>query len=929
MHARSDLRRVILISATVLTLAGAAAAGEEEAKKDKPDFPPFEKVSEDFEEVVSTADGSEPFYRLWKRDKDAQLLAELPKEFEKTKFFIVPTVAGGDTELGVYSIWHHMIGQDASYVRWERYDKQLALIAPNLQYRATGDAESKSATERVYTDRVVLTVPIATMGPGGGPVIDLDQMLVRNSSKFFGRFTANADFGLTKIDSAKAFPHNLELTFEFPSADGRLVQIHYSIGAPPADPSYEPREADRRVGFYYVDFVDRSKYEGPSPKRRYVTRWHLEKADPSLKMSPPKRPIIYHIEHTTPIRYRRWVRDGILAWNRAFEQVGIINAIEVHQQDQRTGAHMDKDPEDLRYSFVRWTNSSMGFAIGPVHSNPETGQIYEADIVMDENFLRSWKVDRLDTELAATAMAALDADLADWFTENPAWDPRYRFADASDRADVLRYQRALADGTADGIEPPPTMLPTVWDVHRARLGLPTMACMCQRGASFGVTTMRDAIDLAMVAPYGDDDDGDDGGKDEDASDLDGLPEAFVGPLLKDVIMHEVGHTMGLMHNWKGSVAHDFAAINSEAMKGTTPLAGTVMDYTPTNIVVEGDELVQGDFTNIDIGPYDMWAIEWGYTTEDPLPIARRAAEPGLAFSAEEGQAGPDPHAKVWDLGEYSVDESRAIMTFVRTARDRIVERGVKDNESWQKAREIYGHLIGMHFQAIARASNWIGGAYVNKYRRGDEGAPDPVRPVEVERQRDALAFMIESALDEDAFGLDPDLLARLGVDNWYDEGYSTPQDYPIHDQVLGIQAVTMTLLLNPTRLRRILDNEVRTPAGADALTVPEVLNALQAAVWSAPERARGYTARNPMFSGIRRNLQREHLDRLIDLARGMRWPNASGATITTLAREQLREVRKRIEGYGSVNSDDYTRAHLNDAKDRIDQALEAAYFRTD
>jgi hypothetical protein len=777
----------------------------------------------------------------------------------------------------------------------------------------------------VFTDTVILTAPIVSTGPGGGPVIDLDQVLVQNSGKFFGRFTRQANFGLTRIETAKAFPYNLELTFSFPRAGGQIARIHYSIGTPPPSPGYQPREADRRVGIYYVDFIDRAKYDTASPKRRYVERWHLEKADASLRMSPPKQPIIYYIEHTTPIRYRRWVRDGILAWNKAFEQVGILNAIEVYQQDATTGAHMDKDPEDLRYSFVRWTNAGMGFAIGPSHVDPETGRIYEADIVMDENFLRSWRVDQLDTELAAAAMSALDADLADWLSAHPSWDPRYRLARPADRADVLRYQRALAEGTTDGMEPPPTMDPNVWHVHREALGLPSTTCLYQRSSMFGATLLRAATALDLAAPFGEDADA------GDETMLDGLPEELVGPLLKDVIMHEVGHTMGLMHNWKGSAAYEFADINSEQMKGKTAMTASIMDYAPTNIVVEGDGMIQGDHANIDIGPYDMWAIEWSYTFEDPDPIARRAAEPGLAFSAEEGQAGPDPQAKVWDLGRNSVDQAEAQMQFVRVARERIIERGVDDNESWQKARQLYSHLLGAHFWSVAGASNWIGGAYVNKYRKGDPGATDPITPVEVEHQRRALQFVIDNALNDEAYGLDPQLLRKLAVDQWYDEGFQSMPDYPIHDQVLSLQSVTLTMLMNPTRLRRIQDNELRTDEGEDTLTVPEVLNALRDTIWVDASALDGgpYTNRDPMFSTLTRNLQREHLNRLIDLARGMRWPNASGATIATLARQQLRDIRDRISEYSQLELDDYTRAHLADSGERIDRALEAAYIRVD
>lgn len=346
---------VVVLAGSVFALP---AAGQQ-------DFPPFEKVSEGYRKVTPPADGSAPLYTVWVRDRDGQMLAELPVGFEGQRFFVVPTVAGGDAQAGVYSIWHYAIGQDARSLYWQQHDKRLALIEPNMAVRTTGDAESQAATERIYTDRVVLTTPIVAMGPGGGPVIDLDDVLLRQSGAFFGNFTRGADVSLAKIKSAKTFPSNVELTLEFPRAGGQLASVHYSIGVPPQTPGYEPREADRRVGYYYTSFTDRSRRGVDGQTMRYVNRWHVEKADPSRAISPPKKPIVYYIEHTTPVRYRRWVRDGVLAWNKAFERVGIVNAIEVYQQDAQTGAHMDKDPEDLRYSFVRWTNSSMGFAIGP------------------------------------------------------------------------------------------------------------------------------------------------------------------------------------------------------------------------------------------------------------------------------------------------------------------------------------------------------------------------------------------------------------------------------------------------------------------------------------------------------------------------------------------------------------------------------------
>lgn len=874
---------------------------------------PFDKVSKGFEKISTSGEGS--IWTVYQNAEDRQLLAEIPRGQVGKNFYIVPTIAAGDPEAGVYSVWHARVGRETMQLRWKQVGDELVLIEPNLSVRSQGDAESKAATERVYTDRVVLTVPIIAKGPNGGHIIDLDALLLRQSEPFFGSFLRGANVGLAEIKSAKAFPYNIELSFELPGAGGRLVTVHYSIGTPPPSRGFKPRIADRRVGFFYTDFTDRAKNDGESQKIRYANRWNLEKRDPSLKLSPPKEPIVYYIEHTTPVRYRKWVRDGILAWNRAFEQVGILNAIEVRQQDAQTGAYMDIDPEDIRYSFVRWTNSHMGFAIGPSHTHPETGEIYEADIVMDEVFIAGWASDHVTSQLAREAMRGFDAETVAFFAENPEWDPRVRLALPGDRERVLEYARAKREGREYSGEVPPTFAPMVWSEPDPHIAAQGGVCSALHELTHQVARTRTAFEAGLIPV------------DEDEQMLDGLPESFVGPLLKAVIMHEVGHTLGLTHNWKGSTQFSYAEMNSAELKGVKAHSTSVMDYQPINIVASEGDLIQGDWDMIDIGTYDMWAIRWGYSDKGHEEIAREAARPEHAFSSDEGQQGPDPHAKVWDLGENSLDYADNQLRLAKRIRAKLLTDVVKDNEPWQKAREAYQQTLGMQMGALSTASNWIGGAHTNKFRKGDEGAPDPIRPVDVERQRRALAMICANAFTESAFGLTPDLLAKLGAEQWWDEGGNDPQDWPVHDQVLGMQASALSMLLNPTRLRRILDNEQRTPAGEDALTVPEVLEHARDAIWSYDSDKGGYTARNPMLSSVARNLQREHVNRLIDLATGMRWPGASAATIQTLARQELRAVRASIDAMLKRNPDAYSKAHLSDAAERIDKALDASYIR--
>ena len=195
------------------------------------------------------------------------------------------------------------------------------------------------------------------MGPGGGPVIDLDALMVGQAEKFFGRRARGINRKLVSIKTAKAFPKNVELAFEVPLTRGVLKTLHYSISVIP-NTGYKPRESDERIGYFLTVFKDLTKTGSDGTNFvRHINRWNIQKRAPSLSLSPPVNPIVFFIEHTVPVRYRRFVRDGILEWNKAFEKIGILNAIEVRQQDARTAVFMDIDPEDVRYNFFRWVSS--------------------------------------------------------------------------------------------------------------------------------------------------------------------------------------------------------------------------------------------------------------------------------------------------------------------------------------------------------------------------------------------------------------------------------------------------------------------------------------------------------------------------------------------------------------------------------------------
>ncbi|MBN2592858.1 MAG: zinc-dependent metalloprotease [Sedimentisphaerales bacterium] len=952
---KSKISSTLLILAIIITMLTSVVTSAEKppsekpaAPKPKPEFPPLDQVLKDYEKVISTADGQRSLYEIWTREKDGQMMAAIPSGYisKSKKFFIALTIASGEDFAGLQA--------GDMYVYWERYDKRLALIEPNIRVKSTGDQESKSSVERLFTDRVILDVPIETMS-GGSPVIDMDELLIGQANKFFGPRVRISNPRLIKIKKAKAFPMNVELAFEVPTEDGRLQTLHYSISEISGTAGYKPRKADERIGYFTTGYQDFGQFKDTETMVRYINRWHLEKADPKLKISPPKDPIVFYIEHTTPVRYRRWVREGLLFWNKAFENVGISNAIEVYYQDERSGAHMEKDSEDVRYNFIRWLSNNRGTAIGPSRVHPETGQILDADIILTDGWIRHFWTNYHEI-MPEIAMEGMNPETLAWLQDHPNWDPRIRLAPPAQREYIM--QELTKHGHLPyGGHPMTQVNPDLigddeYDGLIGRTSQVNGLCTLARGKAFDVAMFR--MYLALMADEGEEGGGQDEDKDkekdkekekekkkEDEKEkepmIDGMPESFIGPLLADLTCHEVGHTLGLRHNFKASSVYTMAEINSEELKGKKPLAASVMDYLPVNMNFKDGE-VQGDYTMIGVGPYDIWAIEYGYTQNEGSlkDILSRVAEPELQYGTDEDTFGPDPLARRYDFSKDPLDFAHNQMRIAQHNRERIIEKLVKEGDSWAKTRKAYEMTLSMQMRAVSMMTNWLGGAFVYRDKKGDKGGRLPIEVVSAKKQRDALNFVIENTFRDEVFGLTPDLLRRMTVDKWLDDMSFTSSalsdaTWPIHDRIMGIQANVLAMMLYPTTLRRIYDNEFLIPADEDALTLPELLDTISNEIWSEldQEPSKKYTAREPMISSLRRNLQREHLELLIDLSRSDYFGTAAYKPIANLVMEKLRQIKQykidRFSGTLEDNLDPYTRAHLKDAGVQIQKALDAHY----
>ncbi|MEE9296723.1 MAG: zinc-dependent metalloprotease, partial [Phycisphaerae bacterium] len=553
-------------------MALAKAQDKDASKEDSSPFPKFEKVTKD---MVS----SEGLFTLWyypksAKDKDKEkLLCQIPAAFLGEQFMLSTSFSGGGFFTG--------FPLDERVVKWELLDKQLLLIEPNTRFVVDEKKTVSDVVRRTYLESIRTAVRIVTKSPSGDPVIDLGALLKSNFADigWMSRGQGGSiNSKLSKWTKKKAFELNVEIGVELavsnmhPPGSYDKKMVHYSFWKLPKS-DYKPRVADDRVGYFLTANRDWSKpTEARDLFNRYVDRWHLVKRDSSLDLCEPKQPIIFYIEKTVPVRFRRAVRDGILDWNKAFEKIGFVGAVQVRQQTD-DNEWKDLDPEDMRYSFFRWVVSGSSFAMGPHRSNPFTGQIYDADIIFNDSMVRVWEARfHRSTSTAITAMKARDPALRQFFEAYPQfkrtdrqWE-QFRFGQDDD-ADLRQAVRQRLIDRGD------------------------QSCDYLEGMRHQMAVAR-----TMLA-------------DQPGEVID----RFLYDVIKEVVSHEVGHTLGLRHNFKASTIYDLDEIKRRRKTGQAT-TGSVMDYNPTLFFVK--DTMEGHFVTPTIGPYDYWAIEYGYRPVD-------------------------------------------------------------------------------------------------------------------------------------------------------------------------------------------------------------------------------------------------------------------------------------------------------------------------
>lgn len=520
--------------------------------------------------------------------------------------------------------------------------------------------------------------------------------LMGGPSVLKGTYVADA----SALQEVKTFPQNIEIKslLSFTTdRDPYSVIAHRSLIRLP-DVPMKKRLQDNRVGYFSMD---RYLYTSNADKivpLTFINRWRLEPRpedmDKYLKgeLVEPAKPIVFYVDNAFPPKWRETVKQGIEDWNTAFEAAGFKNAIKARDYPVNDP---DFDPDDMRYSCVKYAASPTANAMGPSYIDPRSGEILTADVIWYHNILsllHRWR-----------------------FTQTAAVDPRVRKNKFDD--DVMRES------------------------------------------------------------------------------------------MRYVASHEIGHTLGLMHNMGASYSFPVDSLRSPSFTkkyGTTP---SIMDYARNNFIAQPGDVEKGvTLTPPILGVYDIFAIEWGYrlipdakTPKEELPtlykwIDEKKNDPMYQFGAQQFFGTIDPTAQTEDLGndhikagDYAVSNLKIIM---KNLEDWTMDKGA----DLEPVKEAYADVVTQYARHLRHVMPYIGGVRFYEIRQGEPGASKTYYTKK--DQKRAMEWLLKQARSYNSWLTPAPLMQKLSLEPGMYDKY---------------QVAVIGCLLHPANLSRIADGEKSNP----------------------------------------------------------------------------------------------------------------------
>jgi hypothetical protein len=710
-------------------------------------------------------------------------------------------------------------------VRWERDGDRILLRTVSFQNIAPDSLPISISVQQNNFMPILRTFAVeARNSDRPGVVIDAGPLFEQDIQAISGMTSAmrrqfqvrRLDPARTFIDWVRSYPINVEvahtLTYdagEPPTQSGTAtisMQMRQSMILLPADPM-RIRYQDPRVGWFSLTQNDFGTRTLGVAQRSVIRRWRLEPSDPAAyargELVDPVKPIVYYLDPATPHEWRPYIRQGVEDWQPAFEAAGFSNAI-IARDPPSTEDDPEFDPEDARYSMVRYVATLTRNAVGPSVSDPRSGEILESDILWFHNHLRS---------------------------------------------------------------------------YRNRLMLETGA------ANPGARSLNQDMDL-------------------------------IGETVRQVIAHEIGHALGLPHNMIASSSYPVDSLRSPSFTERMGVAPSVMDYARQNYIAQpGDGVTH--FTR-KIGPYDHYAINWGYrvfptTTPEseraPLNAwVRQHADNPMYWYGRQGSGGVDPRSQTEDIGDDAVRASGYGIANLQRVMPNLIEWTTRPGDDYTDLSELYGEMVGQWNRYIGHVVTLVGGVF-ETLKAADQAGP-VYEPVPAARQRAAVQFLVAQVFQTPTWLLDQNILDRI------EHSGGLPR-------MRAVQVGRLNQLLDPQRMQRMVDTEARGPG---AYTAAQMMANVQNGVWSE-------LPGSGAIDVFRRALQRGHVERLAWLVANQQNIAGGGFGLSTavnvpqsdfpaLARGQLADLRPLIRARITRTRDTVTRYHLQDVLARIDAALD-------